>query len=35
MGVEDIKVQTTGEGSYVIRSSVLDDAVRQPGGQAV
>ena len=28
MGVEDIKVQTTGEGTYIARSSVLDDAVR-------
>jgi preprotein translocase subunit SecF len=28
LGVEDVKVQTTGEGSYVIRSSVLDEDVR-------
>ena len=28
MGVEDIKRQTTGEGTYIARSSVLDDAVR-------
>jgi preprotein translocase subunit SecF len=28
MGVTDVKVQTTGTGSYVIRSSVLDDSVR-------
>lgn len=28
MGVEDVKVQTTSQGSYVIRSSVLADDVR-------
>jgi preprotein translocase subunit SecF len=28
LGVEDVKVQTTGEGSYVMRSSVLADDVR-------
>ncbi len=28
MGVEDIKVQTTGEGTYIARSSVLDDEIR-------
>jgi preprotein translocase subunit SecF len=28
MGVEDVKVQTTSTGSYVIRSSVLEDSVR-------
>lgn len=28
LGVEDAKVQTTGEGSYVIRSIVLEDEVR-------
>lgn len=28
LGVEDVQVQTTSTGSYVIRSSVLDDAVR-------
>ena len=28
LGVEDVKVQTTGTGSYVIRSSVLEDSLR-------
>ncbi len=28
LGVEDVQVQTTSEGSYVIRSSVLEEAVR-------
>jgi preprotein translocase subunit SecF len=28
LGVEDVKVQTTSEGTYVIRSSVLDESVR-------
>lgn len=28
LGVDDVKVQTTGEGSYVMRSSVLADDVR-------
>jgi preprotein translocase subunit SecF len=28
LGVEDVKVQTTSEGSYVIRSSVLEDSIR-------
>jgi preprotein translocase subunit SecF len=28
LGVEDVSVQTTGEGTYVIRSSVLEDDVR-------
>jgi preprotein translocase subunit SecF len=28
LGVQDVKAQTTNQGTYVIRSSVLDDAVR-------
>jgi len=28
LGIEDVKVQTTGEGSYVIRTKVLDDEIR-------
>jgi preprotein translocase subunit SecF len=28
LGVEDVKVQTTSTGSYVIRSSVLEDSIR-------
>lgn len=28
LGVQDVKVQTTSEGTYIIRSSVLEDAVR-------
>lgn len=28
LGVEDVKVQTTGDGSYVIRSAVLEDSTR-------
>ena len=33
LGVEDVKVQTTSTGSYVIRSSVLEDSVRAKGSR--
>ncbi len=35
LGVEDVKVQTTSEGSYVIRSTVLEDDVRSRVVQAL